>query len=235
MITRRGFVLAAAAGAAAAKNYSGIRFRQLSHGKSSRRYLWIHENETTAGSVLAAHMKRFNGKAWLVQSPTRVIKTLTLQFDPNRMFNDDGLDKNLRRLNPQASQAERAQVIRTVAKDREKFLAEITPPGDGLLIVLHNNARGYSVNDEIPISAAVSLKAPGEPNDFFLCTRRSDFDKIQSSPYNAVLQDEPRGDEDGSLSRTMGRRYVRYINLETAIGRADKQREMIEWLESNLP
>jgi len=111
----------------------------------------------------------------------------------------------------------------------------LTPPKKGLLIVLHNNSRGYSVTDEVEISNATSLAAPNTPNDFFLCTDPKDFEILKRSPYNVVLQNDAKGEDDGSFSRLASKRGMRYVNLETAIGRLEQQREMMEWLEKNLP
>lgn len=221
--------------AAGPKRYCGIRFEAISNGRGNRRYLWIHGDETTAGTVLRAHMKAFRGKALLVNNPTRVIKAGALEFDPNRMFTEEGLERNLVKLNPGASEAERRGIHRLVAKDREKLLRALTPPRGGLLTVVHNNSRGYSVKDEVEISNDVWLPNPEQPNDFMLCTDAGDFARLKTSKFNVVLQSEAKGEEDGSLSRLAAARKIRYVNIEVARGRDAAQREMLEWLERNLP
>ncbi|MFN0100805.1 MAG: hypothetical protein ACKV2U_01815 [Bryobacteraceae bacterium] len=237
MISRRTFFALAWAAplAAGTKKYCGIRFRSISKGQSPRRYFWIHGDETTARDALTAHMQRFRGRALLVDNPTRVIKAGAMEFDPNRMFTEAGLERNLVRLNPEASEAERRRIHKLVARDREKLLRELTPPMNGLLTVVHNNSRGYSVNDEVEISNQISIPAPGEPSDFMLCTNPNDFELLRRSPFNAVLQNEPKGEEDGSLSRLAAARKIRYVNIEVARGRDAAQRAMLEWLETNLP
>ncbi|MEO6036801.1 MAG: hypothetical protein ABIQ93_00220, partial [Saprospiraceae bacterium] len=97
-----------------------------------------------------------------------MIQAGTLTFDPNRMFTEEGLERNLVRLNPEASEDDRRRIHKMVAKDREKLLRALTPPANGLLTVVHNNSRGYSVKDEVEISNDVSMPAPGDPNDFML-------------------------------------------------------------------
>lgn len=180
-------------------------------------------------------MRRHKGRAWLVDNPTRTIHNGEMQYDPNRMFTAHGLERNLLRLNPSSSELDRRRIHAVVAKSREKFLRELTPPKKGLLIVLHNNQRGYSVKDEVEISNATSLAAPDNLNDFFLCTDRMDFEILKRSPYNVVLQNDAKGEDDGSFSRLAAKRGIRYVNLETAIGRLEQQRGMMEWLEKNLP
>jgi hypothetical protein len=220
---------------AGTKQYCGIGFRTMGRGRSTRRYFWIHGDETTARDVLEAHMRTHRGRALLVDNPTRTIRVGNMEFDPNRMFTEEGLERNLVRLNPAADAAARRQIHELVSRDRERLLHALIPPRRGLLTVVHNNSRGYSIHDEAPISNAVSMPVPGEPNDFMLCTDAGDFAILRGGPFNVVLQNEAKGEEDGSLSRLMARRGVRYVNIEAALGRAESQRAMLEWLERNLP
>ncbi len=180
-------------------------------------------------------MTRFRGRALLVENPTRVIQSGAVTFDPNRMFTAAALERNLVRLNPEASEAERRRVHKMVARDREKLLRALTPPSNGLLTVLHNNSQGYSIKDEVDTSNAISMPAPGEPNDFMLCTDVNDFALLRQSPFNVVLQNEAKGEDDGSLSRLAAARRIRYVNIEAAMGRAAAQRAMLEWVETHLP
>lgn len=180
-------------------------------------------------------MRKFKGKALLVDNPTRVIRVDEMTFDPNRMFTRLGLERNLTRLHPEASAEARERIHRLVEKDHDKLLRALTPPKNGLLTVLHNNSRGYSVKDEVEISNAVSLAAPDEPNDFFLCTDPNDYAILKTSPYNVVLQNAAKGEDDGSFSRLAAARRIRYVNIETAKGRVAEQRAMLEWMETRLP
>lgn len=237
MTSRRAFLAFATAAElfAGTKKYCGIRFQEIKNGNSSRRYFWIHGDELTARDVLLVHMKKFKGRALLVDNPTRVIKMPPVEFDPNRMFTAAGLERNLKRLNPNSTPEDRKRVLDIVGKDREKLLRALTPPANGLLTVVHNNSRGYSVTDEVQISNDVSLSAPDTPNDFLLCTDPKDFALLRKSPFNVVLQNDPKGEEDGSFSRLAAGRKIRYVNIECAKGRFDTQKTMLEWLEHNLP
>ncbi len=237
MISRRTLfaLLSAAPLPAGTKKYCGIPFREITNGKSPRRYFWIHGDELTARDVLLEHMKKFRGLALLVENETRVIKMGALEFDPNRMFTSVGLERNLKRLNPKSTPEERKRVLDIVGRDREKLLKALTPPANGLLTVVHNNSKGYSVTDEVNISNDVSLAAPAAPNDFLLCTDPKDFALLRKSPFNVVLQSDPKGEEDGSFSRLAAARKIRYVNIEAYKGRVESQRAMLEWLEHNLP
>lgn len=115
------------------------------------------------------------------------------------------------------------------------MLAALVPPPGDLLVALHNNGKGYSVQNEVPLSNEVSLADPGHPHDIFLAKHPEDYHRLAAGPYNAVLQQNAAGPDDGSLSRLMAARSGRYVNLEVELGKAARQREMLQWLERMLP
>jgi hypothetical protein len=149
------------------------------------------------------------------------------------MFSRYGAAANLRSLNPTWSRAEVDEALDELDGGREKLLHTILPPDDGLLVALHNNT-GYSVLSEKPIAERMSLKEPGNPHAFFLCTKAADYEVLAKSPYNVVLEQYVRAPDDGSLSRRAAARGVRYVNLEVRLGEADRQRQMLDWLEAHL-
>ena len=217
------------------RKIANIRFEVIKHGSSKRRYLHIHGNESTARDLLRQHLKTFKGTGFIVDSDVRNVPVGAVRIDPNRMFSSEGAWRNLGRVNRQAPEAYQQNAVLYLEKDRDKFVKSILPPEGGLLIALHNNGSGYSVNDEIPISDAVSVPDQGNPRDFMLTTQRADFDLIRKSPFNIVLQETSRGEEDGSLSRLCAKRGIRYVNIEAALGNYQQQKQMLEWLEQNLP
>jgi hypothetical protein len=143
------------------------------------------------------------------------------------MFSREGAARSLAKLNVSFPQ----RLLDYLDRERPRMLRAILPPPGGLLIALHNNTEGYSMQVEIPISERVSVKPGESPHNFFLCTHPADFELLAASPYNAVLQSQPMGVEDGSISRLAARRGVRYVNLEVSLGRREKQIEMLHWLE----
>ena len=213
---------------------AGVEFRILRKGRSPRRYLFIHGNEPTAREVLTEHMKQHNGVAHLVTGTDRYITVGGVRFDPNRIWSRDGAEKNLRTLNQSAAPESIERVLRSLDRDREKLIGRLIPPERGLLIALHNNAQGYSVNDETGISDRVSLPDAANPHEFMLATSPADFEKLARSPFNAVLQNTGPVEDDGSFSRLAARRRVRYLNIEVAVGKADRQEQMLDWVEKNL-
>lgn len=203
----------------------------MRRGSSTRRYLHIHGDENTAREVLIQHMRRHAGVAFLVKSTTRNVPVEGAMVDPNRIFSRVGAEKTLRSLNPGLGEKRIEEILLFLDQNREKLVSTLLPPDKGLLAVLHNNARGYSVKDEAPISDRVSLQEPSRPHEFFLCTQEADFRQLADGPYNVVLQNEKPQEDDGSLSRLAARRGVRYVNLEAALGESQRQREMLAFLE----
>ncbi len=235
MTTRREFLAAGLSGLPGFGPPPAIPFQTIRNGRSKRRYVWIHGNERTARAVLLDHIKRHEGTANLVRSTARNIKLLDGVIDPNRLFSREGAEANLRKLNPQWTPGKIAEALDRLDRVREATVRALLPPKDGLLIALHNNSEAYSVRDEVAIADRVSLRDERHPHEFFLCTGESDFETLKTAPYNAVLQNRVPKEDDGSLSRLAALRGVRYVNLEVALGNAQKQREMLDWAELRLP
>jgi hypothetical protein len=214
---------------------AGVRFDIIRHGRSTHRYFHVHGNETSARELLYQHMKKHKGTGFTVKSLQRQVPVGALEIDPNRMFSREGAEANLRRVNPFLSEAALQNALVYLDRDRRKFVKAILPPQGGLLIALHNNGPGYSVETEIPISDAVSLADAANPREFILTVSRSDFEILKTSPFNVVLQDKAPPDDDGSLSRLCTKLGVRYLNIEARLGNLEGQRNMLDWIETKLP
>ncbi len=212
---------------------AGIRFQVLRYRHSPRRYLFIHGDEPTAREVLTLTMQTHPGIAYLVTGNERNVALDGGKLDPNRMFSREGAAKNLKSLNPGWAPERIERALDFLDREREKLLRRLTPPKGGLLIALHNN-RDYSINDEAPVSDAVSMREPDRPHEFFLCTDPRDFQVMAKSPYNVVLQNRKPPDDDGSLSRLAAVRGFRYLNLECGVGKFEAQIERLGWADRNL-
>lgn len=226
------------AGAAAARErleLAGIPLLRIRNGVSTRRLLRIHGNEKTAREAVELLIEEMPGEAWIVESKTRHVTLGALRLDPNRMFSRVGAEKNLRLLNPAAAPEAVAALLDRLDRERQGMLEMLAPPAGGLWIAAHNNGPGYSMETEAPISRRIHRPEPGEPRDFLLFTGERDYEIAARGPYNALLQDRPGGEDDGSLSRWCAARGVRYVNVETAHGRLDKQLAMLRWLFSAMP
>lgn len=238
-VTRRTVLLAALPFALQAETktttLAGVRFRTIRNGKSNRSYLLIHGNERTAREVLESHMRTAQGKAHMVTGFERMVRVRGLLLDPNRMFSRVGAERSFKRLNPGAGEAKIQGALRWLDGARPALINALLPPPGGLIIALHNNSEGYSLEDEVGLSESVHLPARGVPNDFVLTTSEADFEILSNSPFNVVLQSAVLPDDDGSLSRLAASRGVRYVNIEAYIGRRADQEAMLEWVEKNLP
>jgi hypothetical protein len=213
---------------------AGIKFDMLRNGTDRRRYIWIHGNEPTARDVLRDHMRSAQGRAFLIENNDRNVTIEGGKLDPNRMFSRAGAERNLRTLNPNWSPRQIQSVLDDLDDDREKFLRRILPVSGGLIIALHNNGPAYSVKDEVSISNAVALNDAQHPDEFMLCSAAPDFAVLANSPFNALLQDRPQGEDDGSLSRLCAARGIRYVNIEAAHGNREGQKRMLDWAEFAL-
>ena len=213
---------------------AGARFRIRRNGHSRRRYLLMHGTEESARQVLTAHMEAHQGIAYLVEGHARNVPVEGGQIDPNRMFSRAGAERNLKSLNPDWTPERIQSALAVLERGREKLVRALLPPPEGLLIALHNNVD-YSVTDEEAASDAKSIREPANPHAFYLCTDPDDYQKLSQSAYNVVLQQKAPPQDDGSLSRLAALRKARYVNLEVKLGQPERQKEMLDWIEWNLP
>jgi hypothetical protein len=213
---------------------AGARFRIVRNESSKRHYLLIHGDEETARQVLTRFIETHDGTAFFIETHTRNVPIDKGEIDPNRMFSRAGAEASLKRLNAEWTPEHLQAALAILDRGRDRLVRALFPPRKGLLVALHNNSEEYSVNDEVSSSDSVSLREPANPHAFFLCTDPRDFSTLAKSPYNAVLQQKKPEDDDGSLSRLAARRGVRYVNLEVRQGNADRQLEMLRWLDWNL-
>ena len=69
-----------------------------------------------------------------------------------------------------------------------------------------------------------------------MCIRDSanDYQKLKDGPYNVVLQNRMKNNNNGSLSWAAIEHGVRYINIETRLGWLSQQRKMLQFVEERL-
>jgi len=211
-----------------------IQFKVIQNGDSDRRYIWLHGDEQTARMALESHMKKNQGKAFLVEGILRESEFYGGIIDPNRIFSSLGAKANIQKYNPRWTKKEKEDRLLTINQDRKIFFKNIFPKNGELLIALHNNYKGYNINKELGRSDANSIKKDQNPRDFFICTNRSDFEILSQSPFNVVLQEKSPKKDDGSLSWAALINDIRYINIETRLGWLSQQKKMLNYIEKNL-
>ena len=213
---------------------AGVNLRVMRYRHSNRRYLVIHGDEATAREILSIHMLTHPGVGYTVTNTTREVALNGGKFDPNRIFSRVGAVANLRKENPSWSDAQVNTAADSLDKERPKLIRLLEPPPGGLLVALHNNSQGYNMNEELDSSDRTSTKQPSRPHEFFLCTDPGDFDRLEKSPFNVLLQNKKPTQDDGSLSRYAAAQGFRYVNLETTLGAISAQLDRLRWLEDNL-
>ena len=213
---------------------AGIKFNVIQNGDSDRRYIWLHGDEQTARMALEDHMKRYKGKAFLVEGILRESEFFGGIIDPNRIFSSDGSQSNIQKYNPKWTQRKKRESLLEINKDRKSFFEKVFPPNGELLVALHNNYKGYNIHKELSRSDANSIKKDQNPRDFFICTNRSDYEILARSPFNVVLQEKLPNKDDGSLSWAANRNGIRYVNIETRLGWLSQQKKMLKFIEKNL-
>jgi hypothetical protein len=216
---------------------AGIGFREVRRGADRRRFIWIHGNEQTAFEVLTKHFADgAQGRGFFIRNGAeRNAPLLGGKLDPNRMFSRVGAERSLRSLNPSWTAEQVSRALRELDEDRDGFVRRILPRDAGLLVALHNNGPAYSVDDELAISDAVALGDKAHPDEFMLCTARTDFEFLAGGSFNVLLQHKAPLEDDGSLSRLCAARGVRYVNIEAGLGNAAAQQRMLAWVEAVLP
>jgi len=218
-----------------ATSFGAIEFTVLENGESNRRFVWLHGDEKTAKKALTQHIRRYKGTAFLIRNHERLVRINGLSLDPNRIFTTDGTRKTLLKYHPEASHQKREEIVEYLNRGRERFMEELSPPLNGIMVAVHNNSRGYSIDSEIGDAADYSIKPDQDRRDFFLCTDRKDYEILAHSPFNTLLQLNGVTKYHGSLSEPMGRQGQRYVNVEVRLGQLDQQKKMLEYLEAYLP
>lgn len=201
----------------------------------------LHDDERTSVEATRSILEIKGGQLLRIENLNRrfirfKVRGKFYSFDPNGMFTPAGVDRNLRlmgRYHPEA-----AKSIRQLG---ERFI-QMLPKPTSLVISLHNNTEGYfSINsytdggEKSQDAKKVFINPDEDPDDFFLVTRESLFQKIKDKGFNCVLQDNEACTDDGSLSVYCGKNDIPYVNCETEHGKVTKYREMMEWfLEKGL-
>jgi hypothetical protein len=210
-----------------------------------------HENEQTAFQTALAWLHKNGGTLLRVeQSGNREVIFAGPQrctVDPNRFFSDEGLRKNLAKLNGAAAtpQLQFASIRAFADAFRSEMLSCVSKLPQPVVVALHNNRHislgdDYSIRSYLPGGDSRAEAAaregnpavidPGSPDNFFLVTSAVDFEALRAH-YNVVLQAQSPTD-DGSLSTQLP--GYRYINLEVVHGDHAGNARMLEFLMTAL-
>lgn len=191
-------------------------------------FIHLHHNEQTALKAAQAVIQKEGGSLIaLVHSGGRNIvfnlNNQRYEFDPNRIFTEQGIKKTLTQLSQYDPQAHRE-----VKKLADK-IKEILPKGK--IVAVHNNSS-YSLKDYLPgkllekDAQAIHLDPQNYYRNFYLVTRINDFLRLKSKGYNGILQ-KPSATDDGSLSIYLAK--DNYINVEAGYDQLLEQIKMLQY------
>ena len=190
-------------------------------------FVHLHFNEQTALKAAMAVIHQEGGSLiTLVHSGGRNIvfrlHNTRYEFDPNRIFTDNGIKKTLTEFKHYSSEAHRE--VKKLADKMKQLLPR------GKVIAVHNN-NSYSLTDYLPGNALetdaqeVHLNPKNYYRNFFLVTKANDFQRLKSNGYNGILQ-KPTATDDGSLSVYLAKND--YINVEAGYDQLFEQIKMLQ-------
>ncbi|GJQ32612.1 MAG: hypothetical protein HBSAPP04_14510 [Ignavibacteriaceae bacterium] len=197
-------------------------------------FIVLHDDENTGVEAMNTILK--SQKSSFIElraSGTRLIpfrlNGRSYKFDPNRIFTPAGIRKTLANNGGTSPAAEKAvaELANRITGMLEKF---------DTVIAVHNNRRGYSLQDYLPggtyarDAADVHWVKGTSPNDFYFVVERDDFEALKAKGINVVLQSAATVTDDGSLSVYCQQKGIRYLNCEAYDGHLSQQIFMLESL-----
>lgn len=195
----------------------------VGHGKT---FVHLHQNETTALAAAKEVVRKEGGSLiTLVHNGGRNIvfrlKRKRYEFDPNRIFTDNGIKKTLSQFGPYSQEAH-AEVNKLAS-----HIKRLLPSGK--IVAVHNNAS-YSLKDYLPghelasDAQAMHMSPKNHYRNFYLVTKLTDFTRLKMQGYNGILQKKSATD-DGSLSVLFAKKD--YINVEAGYDQLPEQIKML--------
>lgn len=197
-------------------------------------FLNLHDDEDTSVEAALDVIRERGGR--LVELVHTGDRNLSFEVggeafvaDPNRMFTASGRTRTLAALSRDTEAARGA--LGAFADSVLSVYAEARTP---VVVTLHNNTdANYSARSYLPggayagDAAAVTVHEGTDPDDFFFVTDRALYEALAGRGFNAVLQDNGRATDDGSLSVWAAREGVPYVNVEAEHGHRAEQARMI--------
>lgn len=205
-------------------------------GSSGPLLVSLHSNEKTAISAANEVLKSRSGSLYVLENGGErrmpvYSTTRRLTIDPNRVFSEAGVIRDLRMYSI-FREGEARQCVQFGQDIIEKI--EITK--SRTVVALHNNTNGhFSLRSYLPggseaKAAAMVHHSDEDEDNFFLVTEKHLFEALRLRGFNVVLQDNKNAPDDGSLSVYCGRHGIPYVNVEAENGDLKNQIRMLEAL-----
>lgn len=190
-------------------------------------YVHVHHNEQTALKAARTVIQKQGGSLITLIHPGGRNIAFRLdekryEFDPNRIFTDEGIKKTLTQYSQYTPEAHRE--VSKLAWQIKHLLPE------GKVVAVHNNSS-YSLKDYLPghelaaEAQAMYLSPSNYFRNFYLVTKYKDYNRLKSQGFNGVLQ-KPSATDDGSLSILLSKNQ--YINVEAGYDQLNEQIKMLE-------
>ena len=195
-------------------------------------YFNLHDNENTcvlATDCILNHFRgkfielKFKGDRWIGGFMT---PSYHFWFDPNRIYSDFGIFKTLKSY--RSFTAENKKKVRIFSE----YVTDSLLKDAEIVIAVHNNMKGYSLEQYLPDSifaksaAQIHYNKERSPHDFYFVNEYAHFRYFKHLGYNVILQSKDPED-DGSLSVYCARKKIPYINIEALEGHFEEQYEML--------
>lgn len=218
-----------------------IRLVHEAHTKRDVLLFNMHDNENTSASAGRIMARKFGGDFFeLVHTGKRPLSFVyngdSVHIDPNRIYTDQGIWTQLK-FNRKAD----ITLHRAIRTWRDTLLARLDLHNRSVVIALHNNTdNNYSFTSYQPgeeYAAEASLLHPGELrdiDDFYFVSDARIMDLLSTGRFPAVLQNNARMTDDGSLSVLCGQLGIPYINVEAQHGHLLRQLLMLGFLYGRL-
>jgi len=201
-------------------------------------FISLHSNELNSVAAARQSIRSHAGTLILIDAggKRRLSFDSGKSIDPNRVFSNKGVARDLNRFGSYTPAAEKAATAFGSGVIRKLKISKGRP-----VIALHNNTNGgYSIisyeagGSESAATAEVFHSPQRDPDNFFLVTEERLYQALKEAGYNVVLQNNRAAPDDGSLSVYCGKKGITYINVETESGDSKTSRIMLEVLLQKL-
>lgn len=198
--------------------------KQSGTGKT---FIHLHENEKTALQSAKLYVDFKGGTLISLQhggdrNIQFTLNQVHYEFDPNRIFTDNGIEKSLKLFGPYSKEAH-VQVKKLATKITQMLSTK------DQIIAVHNNS-GYSIREYFPChelekdAQAIHYLENSNYRNFYFVTQQQAYERLKELAFNVALQAE-KAQDDGSLSYFLAEKN--YINIEAAHGQLPEQLKML--------
>jgi len=223
----------------ASLNLGGTDVKLVAYQSDHPGYMFfnMHDDENTGVEAAKKVVKKQGGVLYsLEHSGKRYIEfdydTLHYQIDPNRIYTDTGVWRELER-----SAIRDTVVFAMVSSFADTLIQLMQIDSQQIVLTLHNNSEGrystlsYQPGEIYEVDAkAVYNGKWKDADEFYFVTSARLYGLLTPTKFNVVLQNNANMSDDGSLSVYCGQRGIEYVNVEAQHGHKGANRKMVKKL-----